>query len=132
MIATTGEMFREFERRYGDVIPSIGGDFTPYWEDGAGSTSRETAMNRASAERLMQAETYSSLCPIRVNRMSGSIVSPATAVQSDCQARKAWLSPTAWPLTVRESFMPLIQSWVLFGACNVMVRTLNLGFRMTG
>ncbi|OHB68141.1 MAG: hypothetical protein A2V70_12000, partial [Planctomycetes bacterium RBG_13_63_9] len=55
-ITTTGELLREFERRYGDQIPEVRGDFTPYWEDGAGSSSRETGMNRASAERLVQAE----------------------------------------------------------------------------
>ncbi len=56
VIATTEEMFRDFERRYGDRIPTARGDFTPYWEDGAGSSARETAMNRASADRLVQAE----------------------------------------------------------------------------
>jgi alpha-mannosidase len=57
VIATTAEMFRDFERRYGDKLPTVSGDFTPYWEDGAGSSARETALNRASAERLVQAET---------------------------------------------------------------------------
>jgi len=56
VIATTREMFREFEKRYADVIPSVTGDFTPYWEDGAASSSRETGINRAAAERLAQAE----------------------------------------------------------------------------
>jgi alpha-mannosidase len=57
IIATTGAMFRQFERRYGDIIPSLSGDFTPYWEDGAASSASETALNRAAAERLVQAET---------------------------------------------------------------------------
>jgi alpha-mannosidase len=57
VIATTSEMMREFERRYADKIPQARGDFTPYWEDGAGSSARETAANRDSAERLVQAET---------------------------------------------------------------------------
>jgi hypothetical protein len=57
VIATTGEMFRDFEKRYGDKLPVAKGDFTPYWEDGAASSARETAMNRASADRLLQAET---------------------------------------------------------------------------
>ena len=56
-IATTGELFREFERRYADKVPEVRGDFTPYWEDGAGSSSRETGVNRMAAERLVQAET---------------------------------------------------------------------------
>ncbi len=56
-IATTSELFRTLEERYGSVLPTAKGDFTPYWEDGAASSARETAMNRASAARLLQAET---------------------------------------------------------------------------
>jgi len=56
IIATTSQMFHDFEQRYADKIPSFRGDFTPYWEDGAPSSSRETALNRHSADRLSQAE----------------------------------------------------------------------------
>ncbi len=51
------EFFGALEARHGAELPEHAGDLTPYWEDGAGSTARETAMNRASAERLVQAET---------------------------------------------------------------------------
>ncbi|MCU0982190.1 MAG: hypothetical protein MUF25_23800, partial [Pirellulaceae bacterium] len=61
VIATTDEMFRDFEQRYGDQLPKAQGDFTPYWEDGAASSALETALNRASAERLVQAETLFAL-----------------------------------------------------------------------
>ncbi|HRT56267.1 MAG TPA: polysaccharide lyase family protein [Candidatus Paceibacterota bacterium] len=61
VIATTAAMFRDFEARYGDKLPSARGDFTPYWEDGAASSARETALNRAAAERLVQAETLFAL-----------------------------------------------------------------------
>jgi hypothetical protein len=57
VISTTAEAFSEFEKRYGDKLPEFSGDYTPYWEDGAASSARETALNRASAERLVQAET---------------------------------------------------------------------------
>ena len=57
VIATTSEMFHEFEKRYADKIPTFRGDFTPYWEDGVGSSARETGLNRHSADRLSQAET---------------------------------------------------------------------------
>jgi alpha-mannosidase len=57
VIATTTEAFSEFERRYGSTLPKVRGDWTPYWENGAASSARETAINRASAERLTQAET---------------------------------------------------------------------------
>jgi len=56
VIGLAGEYFREFEKRHGARLPEFAGDLTPYWEDGAGSTSRETGMNRASADRLVQAE----------------------------------------------------------------------------
>ncbi len=62
-IATAGEMFRAFEHRYGDKLPVYRGDFTPYWEDGAGSTAHETALSRNAAERLVQAETIFALAP---------------------------------------------------------------------
>ncbi len=64
VIATTGELFRAFEQQYGDKIPVVAGDFTPYWEDGAGSSARETAVSRNAAERLAQAEAITAiLCP---------------------------------------------------------------------
>ncbi len=57
VITTTSKLFAELERRYGDKIPVFRGDFTPYWEDGAASSARETSLNRTAAERLVQAET---------------------------------------------------------------------------
>ncbi len=56
VIATTSEAFGELEKRYGEKLPSFRGDWTPYWEDGAASSARETALNRTAAERLVQAE----------------------------------------------------------------------------
>ncbi|MCK7483577.1 MAG: hypothetical protein M0C28_46040 [Candidatus Moduliflexus flocculans] len=56
VIATASEMFAEFERRHGALVPEVRGDFTGYWEDGAASTAKETAMARTSAGRLVQAE----------------------------------------------------------------------------
>ncbi|HOW86431.1 MAG TPA: hypothetical protein P5119_11250 [Candidatus Aminicenantes bacterium] len=61
VIATASEMFAEFERRHGGAIPEVRGDFTGYWEDGAASTARETALARASAGRLVQAEALWSI-----------------------------------------------------------------------
>jgi alpha-mannosidase len=56
-IATTSEAFHAFEKRYGATLPTFRGDMTPYWEDGAGSSARETALNRHTVDRLLQAET---------------------------------------------------------------------------
>ena len=56
-IATTMEMMTEFEKRYEDKIPEASGDFTPYWEDGVSSSAEETAINKNTADRLVQAES---------------------------------------------------------------------------
>lgn len=56
VIASTREAFRALEQRYGPQLPQLRGDWTPYWEDGAGSSARETALNRNSSDRLTQAE----------------------------------------------------------------------------
>ncbi|MBN1338880.1 MAG: hypothetical protein JXA03_06120 [Bacteroidales bacterium] len=55
-IATTSEFFSLFEGKHGSRLPSFSGDFTGYWEDGAASSARETAMSRAAGGRLIQAE----------------------------------------------------------------------------
>jgi len=57
IISSARDAFRAFEERYGDKLPKVRGDWTPYWEDGAGSSALETAMNRQSSERLVQAQT---------------------------------------------------------------------------
>ena len=57
VIASTAEAFSAFEKKYGDRLPQVRGEWSPYWEDGAGSSAAETAMNRASSGRLRQAET---------------------------------------------------------------------------
>jgi alpha-mannosidase len=56
IMATAGEMFEEFEKRWGSKLPSYAGDITPYWEDGALSTLRELGIARRSSEALVQAE----------------------------------------------------------------------------
>jgi len=60
-ISGTTEAFREFERRYGEELPTYRGDMTGYWEDGAGSSARETAMVRQVAEALPQIETLAEI-----------------------------------------------------------------------
>lgn len=57
IISGTGEAFSAFEKRFGSKLPVVRGDWTPYWEDGAGSSALETKINRLSSDRLTQAET---------------------------------------------------------------------------
>ncbi len=56
VISTTSQLMHAFEQRYADQIPEVRGDFTPYWEDGAASSARETSLTRMASERLVQAE----------------------------------------------------------------------------
>ncbi len=60
-ISATSDAFAAFEKQCGHLLPERKGDLTPYWEDGAGSSALETAMNRGAAERLVQAATLSSM-----------------------------------------------------------------------
>jgi len=62
IIASPTRMFRDLEKTHGVQIPVVTGDFTPYWEDGAASSARETVQNRRAAERLVQAQVMFSLC----------------------------------------------------------------------
>lgn len=56
IISSTSDAFRAFEDKYGAQLPREQGDWTGYWEDGAGSSAFETAENRATSARLTQAE----------------------------------------------------------------------------
>jgi alpha-mannosidase len=45
---------RSSDTRYGKDLPVLSGDMTPYWEDGAASTSADLAINRHAKEELDQ------------------------------------------------------------------------------
>jgi len=62
VIATHAQMFRALEASFSEKLPVVAGDFTGYWEDGAASTARETALARAASSRLVQADA---LCAMR-------------------------------------------------------------------
>ena len=82
IIATTTDAFHAFEKRYGDKLPTYGGDMTPYWEDGVGSGAKETAINRHTADRLGQAETV------------WAMLNPGPFPAADFAA--AWKNVTLW------------------------------------
>jgi len=56
VIASATQIMKAFEKKYGDQLPTLRGDFTEYWTDGLGSAAKQTSMNRSSKERLVQAE----------------------------------------------------------------------------
>lgn len=56
IISNNTQMFGEFEKRYGQSLPVLGGDFSGHWEDGAASTAADTSLDRRTRDKLLQAE----------------------------------------------------------------------------
>jgi alpha-mannosidase len=68
VLNTADKLFETFEQKYGTQIPTVKGDITPYWEDGAVSTASEEGKNRVNSLRLQQLTTlYSMLSPTQYN-----------------------------------------------------------------
>jgi alpha-mannosidase len=68
VLNTTDKLFETFEQKYGNQLPTVKGDITPYWEDGAVSTAEEEGKNRINSLRLQQLTTlYSMLNPKQYN-----------------------------------------------------------------
>jgi alpha-mannosidase len=68
ILNTTDKLFETFEQKYETQIPTVKGDITPYWEDGAVSTAAEEGKNRVNSLRLQQLTTlYSMLNPMQYN-----------------------------------------------------------------
>ena len=53
-LANVTEFFERFEKKYGDQVPVLLGEFSPYWEDGAYSTAKEEANARMASARIIQ------------------------------------------------------------------------------
>ena len=66
IISSTAEMFKAFEIRYGDELPTLRGDLTGHWEDGVASSALETAKIRRVAESLVQTEAMSAMLDVRL------------------------------------------------------------------
>ncbi len=56
ILSHNAEFFQYIEKKYGEKLPVYRGSAGTYWEDGAGSSARETALDRASHERLANGE----------------------------------------------------------------------------
>jgi len=57
VIAGGSEIMQMIEKKYGDQLPVVKGDFSEYWTDGLGTAARLTSINRNAKEKLVQAET---------------------------------------------------------------------------
>jgi hypothetical protein len=55
IISTNSRLYHSFIERYENKIPVLSGDLTPYWEDGAVSTSADLSASRQAGERILQA-----------------------------------------------------------------------------
>ncbi|MEK6254443.1 MAG: hypothetical protein N2B05_07105, partial [Gemmatimonadales bacterium] len=66
VVSNVTELFEALEARAGDDLPVVRGDLTGYWEDGAASSARETAMARRSAESLVQTEALAAMTGVRL------------------------------------------------------------------
>ena len=58
------DFFRYIEQNFADKIPVMRGDFGTWWEDGAASSARETALCRRAEERAVTAEMLHSLAAV--------------------------------------------------------------------
>lgn len=61
ILSTTEKLFEDFEKKYGNNLPVVSGDLTPYWEDGALSTANEEGRNRVNSLKLSQLTTLQAM-----------------------------------------------------------------------
>jgi len=61
ILCHNAEFFEHIEKHFGDKLPVVKGSAGTYWEDGAGSSARETAVNRNAHELVRNAETLFAL-----------------------------------------------------------------------
>ncbi len=62
IIISGGHQIMEMiEKKYGNQLPVVKGDFTEYWTDGLGTAAGLSAMNRNTKEKLTQTETLWSM-----------------------------------------------------------------------
>ena len=66
-IATTNEVFEDFEKKYGKQIPVQSGDFTGYWEDGAYSSATEEGDARILSLKISALEKYAKQHQIKLD-----------------------------------------------------------------
>jgi len=76
ILCHNAEFFEHIEKHFGDKLPVVKGSAGTYWEDGAGSSARETAINRGAHEAVRDAETLFALA----RRLKPDIAYPAEAL----------------------------------------------------
>ena len=61
ILSTNAEFFQYIEKTYGDKLPVVRGSGGTYWEDGAGSSAKETTLVRNAHESVTAAQTLLAL-----------------------------------------------------------------------
>lgn len=61
VLSTFPDYFHYIERNFGSQLATVTGDGGPYWEDGAGSDAKNTAMDRNNQSRAVSAEELSTV-----------------------------------------------------------------------
>ncbi len=69
VVSSAARALHALEEEAGDELPIVRGDLTGYWEDGAASSARETALMRRAAESLAQTETLAAITGTRLDPM---------------------------------------------------------------
>ncbi|MGB7516353.1 MAG: polysaccharide lyase family protein [Candidatus Acidiferrum sp.] len=61
ILSTFPDYFRYIEKNYGSQLATVTGDGGPYWEDGAASDAKNTAIDRNSQSRAVAAEEMATI-----------------------------------------------------------------------
>jgi hypothetical protein len=61
VLSDVNRLFAELEERYGDKIPVLYGEVSPYWEDGAYSTASEEMRNRELVLKTLALEKHADI-----------------------------------------------------------------------
>jgi len=64
-LATFRDYFELIEKKYGEKLEIVRGDFGPYWEDGIGTDAQYAALYRATEARAPAVETLSALAALQ-------------------------------------------------------------------
>jgi hypothetical protein len=66
-LSTVNDLFEDFEKANGKTIPSLSGDLTPYWEDGAYSSAKEEVDARHTSFKIVELEKIAKIKKIKLD-----------------------------------------------------------------
>ena len=66
-LSTVNDLFEDFEKAYGKSIPTLSGDLTPFWEDGAYSSAKEEVSARQTSLKIVELEKIAKRGKIKID-----------------------------------------------------------------